>query len=196
MKRRFISLSLLCSKDKKNNDVTDPVEIVATDDSIDSLNTPQPTDDSDEGTIGSVNDNTQNMKENDKESASKNDGDKKENNSQTSKKMIELPIYTINDETLETEDTVAMIPADKKITAALIVDEVVKAFNANSYEVDIDSVIQEEDMVIVNFKKNSPPVTDVGAAVEATTLDCISHSIIDNLTSCKAVVFRIEGDHM
>lgn len=122
-----------------------------------------------------------------------NEGDK--NSSKDNEKAeVELPIYTINDETLETEDAIAYVSGDTKITAQVIVDAVVEAFNANSYEVKIDSVSQEGDTVIVNFKKNSAPVTGVGASVEATTLDCISYSLLDNLSTCKKVIFRVEGE--
>lgn len=110
------------------------------------------------------------------------------------KKEIELPIYTINDETLETEDAIAYVSADTKITAEVIVNEVVKAFSANSYEVKIESVSQEGDTVVVNFKKDSAPVTGVGASIEVATLDSISYSLLDNLSTCKKVIFRVEGE--
>lgn len=110
------------------------------------------------------------------------------------KKEIELPIYTINDETLETEDAIAYVSADTKITAEVIVNEVVKAFSANSYEVKIESVSQEGDTVVVNFKKDSAPVTGVGASIEVATLDSISYSLLDNLATCKKVIFRVEGE--
>jgi hypothetical protein len=118
----------------------------------------------------------------------------KDSSKGTSKAEVELPIYTINDESLETEDAIAYVSADTKITAEVIVDEVVKAFSANSYEVKIDSVSQDGDTVVVNFKKNSAPVTGVGASVEVTTLDCISYSLLDNLSTCKKVIFRVEGE--
>lgn len=118
----------------------------------------------------------------------------KDSSKGTSKGEVELPIYTINDETLETEDAIAYVSADAKITAEVIVDAVVEAFSANSYEVKIDSVSQEGDTVVVNFKKNSAPVTGVGASAEVTTLDCISYSLLDNLSTCKKVIFRVEGE--
>ncbi|WP_455715546.1 hypothetical protein [Anaerosporobacter sp.] len=124
---------------------------------------------------------------------SANEDDKDPSNT-TAKAEVELPIYTINDESLETEDAIAYVSADTEITAEVIVDEVVEAFSANSYEVKIGSVSQEGDTVIVNFMKGSAPVTGVGAGEEEATLDCISYSLLDNLSTCKKVIFRIDGE--
>ena len=125
---------------------------------------------------------------------STNETEKDPSSKDNEKLEIELPIYTINDETLETEDAIAYVSADTKITAEVIVAEVVKAFSANSYEVKIESVSQEGDTVVVNFKKNSAPVSGVGSSEEITTLDCISYSLLDNLSTCKKVIFRVEGE--
>lgn len=125
---------------------------------------------------------------------STNETEKDPTSKDNEKLEIELPIYTINDETLETEDAIAYVSADTKITAKVIVDEVVKAFSANSYEVKIESVSQEGDTVVVNFKKGSAPVSGVGSSEEITTLDCISYSLLDNLSTCKKVIFRVEGE--
>ena len=125
---------------------------------------------------------------------STNETEKDPTSKDNEKSEIELPIYTINDETLETEDAIAYVSADTKITAKVIVDEVVKAFSANSYEVKIESVSQEGDTVVVNFKKDSAPVSGVGSSEEITTLDCISYSLLDNLSTCKKVIFRVEGE--
>lgn len=126
--------------------------------------------------------------------SSTNGTDKGTSSKDNEKSEIELPIYTINDESLETEDVIAYVSADTKITAEVIVDEVVKAFSANSYEVKIESVSQEGDTVVVNFKKDSAPVSGVGASVEIATLDSISYSLLDNLSTCKKVIFRVDGE--
>lgn len=125
---------------------------------------------------------------------STNETEKDPTSKDNEKLEIKLPIYTINDETLETEDAIAYVSADTKITAKVIVDEVVKAFSANSYELKIESVSQEGDTVVVNFKKGSAPVSGVGSSEEITTLDCISYSLLDNLSTCKKVIFRVEGE--
>lgn len=202
------SLSLIamtgCDKEKNktNNNVTETADVEATNDVIDnSTNEPTITD---EGSSDIVQDNnpqssddSNNITGQNKDQNNK-DQDNKENsqagNNKTDKDTVELPIYTINDDTLETEDAIAYIPAGEEITAEIIVNEVLKAFSANSYEVNVASTTQEGDNVIVNFEKNSPPATNVGASQESSTLDCISHSILDNLPSCKAVIFRIDGE--
>ncbi|WP_310603479.1 GerMN domain-containing protein [Anaerosporobacter sp.] len=119
---------------------------------------------------------------------------KKGTESESTKEEIKISIYTINDETLEAEDAIAYVSGDTKITAEVIVAEVVKAFSTNSYEVKIESVSQEGDAVIVNFKKDSAPIVGAGSSIEITTLDCISYSLLDNLSTCKKVIFRVEGE--
>ncbi|HEX3021027.1 MAG TPA: hypothetical protein VHP81_01360 [Lachnospiraceae bacterium] len=118
----------------------------------------------------------------------------KEDTEASTKDMVEISIYTMNDETLETEDAIALVPANEELTAEVIVNAVVSVFSDNNYDVGVQSVSQENDTVIVNLLSNSAPVTGVGASAEATTLDCISYSLIDNLPSCNKVIFRIEGE--
>lgn len=104
-----------------------------------------------------------------------------------------LPIYSINDETFECEATVALLPKDTKITAKVIVDAVVASLKEHNLEVGIDSLSTEGDKVIVSLMKDKEPLLHAGAGVEATILDCISQSLLDNLEDCKKVIFRIEG---
>lgn len=113
----------------------------------------------------------------------------------TSKSVLskQLPIYTINDESLECEAAVAMIPEDSKVTAKLIVNTVVDNLAEHSLKIGIDKVTVDGDKVIVSFKDGYAPLVNVGAGVESTILDCISNSLLDNLSSCKKVIFREEG---
>jgi hypothetical protein len=111
----------------------------------------------------------------------------------TTGKTKELPIYTINDESLEAQAAVALIPEESEITADLIVKTVVENLKDHSLIVGIDKVTVDKERVIVSFLYDSAPLTTVGSGVEATILDCISGSLLDNLDSCKQVIFRAEG---
>jgi len=105
----------------------------------------------------------------------------------------EMLIYGIQNETLESQQVSVSIPKKSKITAEFIVDQVVDVFAENSLDIGIDSVTQEGDKVIVSFKADKAPLTNVGAGVETTILDSISMSLLDNLDTCKNVIFRVEG---
>lgn len=126
-----------------------------------------------------------------KEEDATNEEADKQQDSQSTK---ELSIYTINDETLETEPVIANIPSDTEVTPQVVVDQVLEAFADNSYVVTVQNVSQEGEAIIVNFSKDSAPVINVGASVECTTLDCISYSLLDNIPDCKKVIFRIDGE--
>lgn len=105
-----------------------------------------------------------------------------------------LPIYCLQEESLEREPVIAIIPEDTAIDAEFVVKTVVDAFEERSILIGIDSVISKEDTVIVNFKKDEIPITNVGTSAESGILDSISMSLLDNVKSCQKVIFRIEGE--
>lgn len=102
----------------------------------------------------------------------------------------EISIYTINDDTLESEPVT--VEVDKELTAETVVEAAVKSLEEHSLNIGIYSVTQEKDTVIVSFKADTAPAVGVGSGVEETILNCISDSLIDNLESCRNVIFRIE----
>lgn len=106
----------------------------------------------------------------------------------------DLPIYSINDDSLEKQDTTATVTCeDGKVTAQVIVDAVVEDFQNHSIEIGIDKVTEKGNTVYVSFQYGTAPLANVGAGVESTILDCISQSLLDNLDSCSRVVFQAEG---
>lgn len=135
--------------------------------------------------------NTDNANTNDANATKKPENGDSSTTSDSSKK--ELPIYTINDTTLETESAIAMVPADSKLTPELVVNAVVDNFKEHNLQVGIDFVKEKDDAVIVSFQSDKAPLTDVGAGVEATILDCISQTLLDTFDTCKKVIFQVEG---
>jgi len=106
---------------------------------------------------------------------------------------IDLQIYTVNGATAEIEPVTALIPQDASITAELIVNTVVESLADQSIIVQIDSVTTENDKVIVSFKKDKAPYSDMGSGYEAAILDAIAQSLIDNLKEYKKVIYRVEN---
>lgn len=113
-----------------------------------------------------------------------------ENPAKEETKNKELPLYTIDDESLESVEAIALVPEDAQITAKLIVDEVVKALAEHSVEIGIYSVTEEEDKVYVSFTKDGSPAVNSGSGVEGSILESFAKSLVDNLD--KKVIFRIE----
>lgn len=103
----------------------------------------------------------------------------------------DVTIYSINDESLESEQTTVKIAGE--LTPEVIVNAVVEAFSEHSLEIGIDFVKQEGSNIIVSFLNDKAPLSQVGSGVEETILNSIADSLIDNL-ECKGVIFRAEGE--
>ncbi len=103
----------------------------------------------------------------------------------------EVPIYSINDNSLESEQTFVTI---EEVTPEAVVQAVVDSLEEHSLEIGIDSVSMEGDTVIVSFLYGKAPLTSVGSTVEETILNSIADSLLDNLEECKKVIFRAEGE--
>ena len=103
----------------------------------------------------------------------------------------EVPIYSINDNSLESEQTYVTI---EEVTPESVVSAVVDSFEEHSLEVGIESITMEEDTVIVSFLYGKAPLSSVGSTVEETILNSIADSLLDNIDTCKKVIFRAEGE--
>lgn len=105
----------------------------------------------------------------------------------------EINIYTINQDTLGVESVVALVPADSENTPQLIIDQVMDSLADNLVEIGVEGVSTQKDAVIVSFKSDQPPLTNVGSALEKTILDAVAQSLVDNLKDYPKVIFRVEG---
>ncbi len=103
-----------------------------------------------------------------------------------------IPIYSIDNETLETKGVVAELSEGQELNAEFIVQEVVKSFSDQGVEIGIYSITEKDDSVYVSFEKDKAPVADVGSSVEMAILDSISQSLLDNLDTCQKVYFKVE----
>lgn len=108
----------------------------------------------------------------------------------TPEEGTQIDIYGINEDSLESEPARAVIKGE--VNAASIVQAVVDNYAAKSIEIGIYDVSEEGDKVIVSFEYEKAPLANVGSEVEETILNCISDSLMDNLDTCKAVIFRAE----
>ncbi|MFA9465746.1 MAG: hypothetical protein ACERKN_15810 [Velocimicrobium sp.] len=104
-----------------------------------------------------------------------------------------IDIYGINEDSLESEPAHAVIQGE--VDAKSIVQAVVDDYAAKSIVIGIYDVKQEDKKVIVSFEYGKAPLASVGSDVEETILNCISDSLMDNLDSCEAVIFRAEDEN-
>lgn len=106
---------------------------------------------------------------------------------------VEVPIYTINAETMETKATVANVSEDTEISAELIVQLVISDIADKSYVIEVNQVSMEDSYAVVDFSSKTPPVVNVGDQTEGTILDALAFSLLDNLLECDGVIFRVDG---
>ncbi|MCR5584731.1 MAG: hypothetical protein K6F63_04770 [Lachnospiraceae bacterium] len=103
----------------------------------------------------------------------------------------DIIIYSLNSDNFEKVAIPVMIDAGK-ITLFDLVKKITIALEDESFSVKVTNARFEKTTAIVDFSADGTP----GASspnYEASILDCIAQSIIENYESCTAVVFRIEG---
>lgn len=106
---------------------------------------------------------------------------------------IELTVYTVNADTAEIETVTALIPEGSEITPELIVATTIESMADQSIIIETESITTKEDKVIVSFKSDKAPYSNLGSGFESAILDAIAYSLFDNLDNYKKVIYQIEG---
>ncbi len=106
---------------------------------------------------------------------------------------IELTVYTVNADTAEIETVTALIPEGSEITPELIVATTIESMADQSIIIETDSITTKEDKVIISFKSDKAPYSNLGSGFESAILDAIAYSLFDNLDNYKKVIYQIEG---
>lgn len=105
----------------------------------------------------------------------------------------ELPIYTISGDLTELTAVTALLTEGEEITEQVVAECVVDALADNAIYVTVNEVRWKNDVVVVDFSADSPPVSQVGASIEGLILDAFGQSILDNVSGCNAVSFSVDG---
>ncbi len=108
-------------------------------------------------------------------------------------KTKDISVYCINDDVSDKDSVKVCVPQDEEITAELITKLVVSEFANQNLTLGVKDVSEKDGIVIVNFTGDDAPVLNVGAGIEVIILDCISQSILDNISSCDKIIFRVDG---
>lgn len=106
----------------------------------------------------------------------------------------ELPIYTISGDLTELVAVSAMVAEGAEITEQVVAEAVVDALADNAIYVTVNEVQRKDDVVVVDFSADSPPVSRVGASIEGLILDAFGQSLLDNISGCNAVSFSVDGE--
>lgn len=105
-----------------------------------------------------------------------------------------IQVYTMDPDSLEAEAMTVKVDAADGLTAQVITDAVLDLFEAQGTDIGVNTVEQVENTVIVDFDSTKAPLSGVGSAEETAILDCISMSLLDNLSDCQQVVFHADGE--
>lgn len=105
----------------------------------------------------------------------------------------EIQVYTMDPDSLKADAMTVRVDITEGLTAQVITDAVLDLFEAQGTDIDVLSVEQVENTVVVDFDSAKPPLSGVGSAEETAILDCISMSLLDNISDCQQVVFHADG---
>ena len=108
--------------------------------------------------------------------------------------MRELQIYTLSADLENVEAVTALVSAEGDLTPEMIIEVVLEAMADAAYFVEVLGISIESDMIIVDFCKEAPPVTNINHEVENAILDAIGQSLLDNLPAYNRIGYSVEGD--
>lgn len=100
-----------------------------------------------------------------------------------------LQIYTID--SIEEELVPLKVPMDSdRITPELVMNKVLENIDET---VDVTEIEVEKTRVYVSFSEKYPPIQKCTKKFETLILDCISNSLLDNISYVDQVIFRSEN---
>ncbi len=106
----------------------------------------------------------------------------------------EVQVYTLDPASMEISSVTRLVPKEDELTPKTVTGLVLEELGANDIEVGLLSASMDGDSVILDFSAEKPPVADTEEDLETAILDCLSHSLLDNVEGCRKVYLRIEGD--
>lgn len=99
-----------------------------------------------------------------------------------------VSIYTVD--SIEEVLVPLKVPMNtERITPEFIIDEVIKNIDE---KVEVTEIEVEKSRIYITFNGDYAPVTKCSEKFETLILDCISNSILDNVSYIEEVVFRCD----
>ena len=108
--------------------------------------------------------------------------------------MRELQIYTLSADLENVEAVTAHVSVEVDLTPEIIIGVVLEALADTAYFVEVTDISIKDDMIVVDFDKEGPPVTNTHHTVEVAILDAIGQSLLDNLSAYNRISYSIEGE--
>lgn len=112
----------------------------------------------------------------------------------TNGEMRELQIYTLSADLENVEAVTALVSAEGDLTPEMIIEVVLEAMADTAYFVEVTNISIADGMIVIDFCKEAPPVTNTNHAVEVAILDAIGQSLLDNLPAYNRISYSVEGE--
>ena len=106
----------------------------------------------------------------------------------------ELPVYTIDMDTMQSVRETVYLMEGEKLNSENILKKVIELFKINAIEIEVNGIKQKKDVMYVSFAKNSAPIVDVSQKVEEVILESIAKSLLDNLEDVNKIVFQVDSE--
>ncbi|MCM1245082.1 MAG: hypothetical protein NC293_05475 [Roseburia sp.] len=98
-----------------------------------------------------------------------------------------LSVYTVDGINEQLVPLKVPVDSDTRVTPAFIINEVV----ANLEEkIEVTEIEEEKSRIYITFDSEYAPIKKCSKKFETMILDCISNSILDNISYINEVVFR------
>lgn len=104
--------------------------------------------------------------------------------------MKTITIYSIDTDTLDLIP-VSVKKEEKKQSAEYIVDLVKN--NLSEYSIETPALKKDGRNLYVSFSSKGEPVQNCSKKVEKLILECFANSLLDNIKSCKNIIFQMDG---
>lgn len=105
----------------------------------------------------------------------------------------ELQIYTLSADLESVEAVTALVSVEVDLTPEIVIGVVLEAMADTAYFVEVIGISTENDMIVIDFNEEGPPVTNTSHMVEVAILDAIGQSLLDNLPEYNRVSYSIAG---
>lgn len=101
--------------------------------------------------------------------------------------------YTVDSASAEVKALNALIIGGDVKLPWRIVELVLNSLADESIEVNILSVIINDEVCVIDFDDSIQDVASMGAGIENAVLDAFAQSMLDNFDDCGSVIFRINS---
>lgn len=107
--------------------------------------------------------------------------------------LVRLKYYTVSASSHSIKNAVVLVGSKYEITPSRIIGLIVDSLEDQSVIVDIDSVSIIDGVCVIDFDTSIRSISEKDTQLENAILDACAQSILDNISDCTAVSYKIDG---